>query len=227
MQKISLGLIDDHKIVRQGLAQLLEKIGNYEVVAEWDTATAFIASLPLQSVPDVLIVDYSMPGLTGVDILKRLDELQQSSEEHKTEFKVLLLTQHFDETIIDQAYYFGARGFLHKNCTAADIKFAIDSIATTGYVNVMEILKRVKKFDIAAVNQESKPKIELTAREFEFLKLVCDERELTYDHMADIMCVSVKSIEAYRSALFDKFGIKSKVGLVLFSYKNKLTPPFN
>jgi DNA-binding NarL/FixJ family response regulator len=225
MQKITLGLIDDHKIVRQGLRGLLEKMGNYEVIGEWDSGVEFLTALPLKQTPDVLIVDYSMPGLSGVELLRELDKRLESSGGIDC-FKALLLTQHFDEAIIDQAYYHGARGFLHKNCTAADLKFALDSIAVSGYTNVMEILKRVKKFDTTTIKKRTKTSVELSPRESDFLRLVCDERELTYEQMAQIMCVSVKSIEAYRSALFDKFNIKSKVGLVLFSYKNKLTPPF-
>lgn len=225
MQKVTLGLVDDHKIVRQGLRELLEKMGNYEVIGEWESGADFIEALPLKKNPDVLIIDYSMPGINGVDLLRELDKRLESSGGIDC-IKTLLLTQHFDETIIDQAYYFGARGFLHKNCTAADLKFALDSIAENGYANVMEILRRVKKFDTNSMNRRAKSNIELSPRESDFLRLVCDERELTYDQMASIMCVSVKSIEAYRSALFDRFNIKSKVGLVLFSYKNKLTAPF-
>ena len=216
--KITIGIVDDHKIVRQGLKELLEKISNYKVVAEFENGTEFLASLPMKEEPDLFIIDYSMPGMNGVEVLKAL-------EEKDVEYKVLLLTQHFDEQIIDAAYHHGARGFLHKNCTAQDLKFAIDNIVTIGYNNVVEILKRIRNYDPNA-NLEKKSDIALTDREAHFLNLVCDERELTYEQMADIMSVSVKSIEAYRTALFEKYNIKSKVGLVLFSYKHKLTPPF-
>jgi len=218
MEKITIGIVDDHKIVRQGLKELLEKISNYKVVAEFDNGNDFLNALPIEDKPNLFIVDYSMPGLNGVEVLQAL-------EEKKEEYKVLLLTQHFDEQIIDAAYHHGARGFLHKNCTAQDLKFAIDNIAAIGYNNVVEILKRVRKYDPSA-NAEPKSTIKLTDREHEFLKLVCNEKEYTYEQMADIMSVSVKSIEAYRTALFEKHNIKSKVGLVLFSYKYKLTEPF-
>ena len=91
--------------------------------------------------------------------------------------------------------------------------------------NIAEILKRVKNYD----NRDSDltpSAFDLSDKELEFLSLVCDERELTYDQMAKLMKVSIKSIDAYRSALFDRFQIKSKVGLVLFSYKYRLTEPF-
>jgi DNA-binding NarL/FixJ family response regulator len=218
MDKITIGIVDDHKIVRHGLKELLQKIGPYIITHEYDSGNNLLAALPLIDAPQILIVDYSMPGLNGVEVIKAL-------EETGTEYKTLLLTQHFDEKIIDAAYHYGARGFLHKNCSAPDLKFAIDNIVASGYNNVVEILKRVRKYD-PLNDQPQQETIPLTTRERHFLTLVCDSRELTYEQMADIMAVSVKSIEAYRTALFEKYNIKSKVGLVLFSYKYKLTEPF-
>lgn len=113
---------------------------------------------------------------------------------------------------------------LHKNCSAHDLKFAIDNIVTIGYNNISEILKRIRNYDTK--EEISSLNFELSERELEFLSLVCDERELTYEQMADIMKLSVKSVEVYRATLFEKFNIKSKVGLVLFSFKYKLTEPF-
>ncbi|MFT3796206.1 response regulator [Flavobacterium sp.] len=216
MEKTTIGIIDDHKIVRQGLKELLQKISNFKVTHEFENGVAFLEALPLTDAPDLYILDYSMPDMNGVEVLRAL-------EEKENEYKVLLLTQHFDEQIIDAAYHHGARGFLHKNCTAHDLKFAIDNIVKIGYNNVSEILKRMRHYEEPA---DKKNEIALSNREQEFLRLVCDENEYTYDQMADIMGLSVKSIEAYRTALFDRYGIKSKVGLVLFSFKHRLTPPF-
>jgi DNA-binding NarL/FixJ family response regulator len=218
MNKIKIALIDDHKIVREGLRELIEKLGNYTIVEEFEDGTTFLNSLPLENHIDLYILDYSMPNLNGIEVLKIL-------EEKTDDYKVLLLTQHFDETIINEAYSYGARGFLNKNCTAHDLKYAIDNIVKIGYNNVSEILKRVKNYEETHWKTE-KNKIELSKREHEFLTLVCAENEFTYDQMAEIMGLSVKSIEGYRATLFDRFQIKSKVGLVLFSFKNKLTEPF-
>lgn len=217
MEKIKLCLIDDHAIVRHGLKELLEKISNFEVIHEFDSGEEFLEALPLQPQPDMYILDYSMPNMNGLEVLQALEEKEE-------EYRVMLLTQHFDEQIINDAYHHGARGFLHKNCTAHDLKFAIENIVTIGYNNVTEILKRIRNHQSS--DKESKEPIVLSKRELDFLTLVCDERELTYEQMADIMNLSVKSIESYRAALFDRFNIKSKVGLVLFSFKYKLTEPF-
>lgn len=216
MEQTTICIIDDHAIVRQGLKELLHKIGNYKVIYEFDNGDDFLQALPLKPSPHIYILDYSMPHMNGIEVLKSLEEKVE-------EYKILLLTQHLDEQIIDAAYHHGARGFLHKNCTAHDLKFAIDNIIKIGYNNVSEILKRVRNYDH---NSEKKRNIVLTQRELDFLRLVCDERELTYEQMAEIMNLSIKSIETYRAALFEKYNIKSKVGLVLFSFKHQLTDPF-
>src|SRR6476620_588 len=217
MEHTTICIIDDHAIVRHGLKELLHKLGHYRIVHEFDNGEEFLSALPLDPVPDMYILDYSMPSLNGIEVLKRLEEREE-------EFKVLLLTQHFDEDMINAAYHHGARGFLHKNCTTHDLKFAIDNIIKIGYNNVSEILKRIRNYE----NREDQKKdsLVLSQRELDFLRLVCDERELTYEQMADIMNLSVKSIEAYRAALFERYNIKSKVGLVLFSFKYRLTEPF-
>src|SRR4051812_28013774 len=131
MGKITIGIIDDHKIVRQGLIELLQKIGDYEVIHEFESGENFLQALPLNKQQDLFILDYSMPGMNGIEVLKALEKKDE-------EYKVLLLTQHFDEQIIDAAYHHGARGFLNKNCTANDIKFAIDNIIQVGYNNISE-----------------------------------------------------------------------------------------
>ncbi len=216
MNKITICLIDDHKIVRQGLKDLLEKMGNYQIISEFDSGEEFLEAIPLQMQPDIYILDYSLTKMNGIEVLKQLEILDE-------EFKILLLTQQFDEQIIDDAYKYGARGFLNKNCTAHDLKFAIDNIVTIGYNNISEILKRIKNIE----NNDSKnKKIDLSNREYEFLKLVCNEKELTYEQMGQIMGLSTKTVESYRASLFEKFKIKSKVGLVLFSFKHRLTEPF-
>ncbi|HRG18466.1 MAG TPA: response regulator transcription factor [Flavobacterium lutivivi] len=217
MELTTVCLIDDHAIVRQGLKELLMKMNTYQIIYEFNDGDEFLNALPLEKTPDIYILDYSMPHKNGIEVLQELEKREE-------EYRVLLLTQHFDEHIINSAYHHGARGFLHKNCSAHDLKFAIDNIVTIGYNNISEILKRIRNYD---VKEEINPSyFDLSTRELEFLTLVCDERELTYEQMADIMKLSVKSIEVHRASLFEKFNIKSKVGLVLFSFKYKLTEPF-
>lgn len=216
MNKINICIIDDHKIVSEGLKQLIEKLGNYEIIYSFESGAELLNNLPLQINPDLYILDYSMPNMNGIELLKHLITLNPEN-------KVLVLTQYLNEEIINESYQNGARGFLNKNCTAHDLKYAIENIINIGYNNVAEILKRIR---IAETNETLSNRIILTERELQFLTLVCNEAEYTYEQMAVLMNVSVKSIDSYRANLFDKYSIKSKIGLVLFSYNNKLTKPF-
>lgn len=218
MSQISICIIDDHKIVREGLVELIQKLGDIKVIYQFENGESFLEAIPLKQKPDLYILDYSMQNINGIEVLKILEKKEE-------EYKVLLLTQHFDEEIINLAYHFGARGFLNKNCTAQELKFAIDKIVTLGYNNVSEILKRVKNYDTSSTIKKNNT-IVLSPREHEFLTLVCAEQEFTYEQMSDQMGLSVKSLESYRANLFERYKIKSKVGLVLFSFNNKLTEPF-
>ena len=218
MEQISICIIDDHKIVREGLVELIQKLGDIKVIYQFESGETFLEAIPLKQKPDLYILDYSMPNTNGIEVLKIL-------EKEEEEFKVLLLTQHFDEDIINLAYSFGARGFLNKNCSAQELKFAIDKIITVGYHNITEILKRVKQYNTFS-KVDNNSTIVLSNREREFLTLVCAKEEFTYEQMSEQMGLSVKSLENYRANLFERYQIKSKVGLVLFSFNNKLTEPF-
>jgi DNA-binding NarL/FixJ family response regulator len=137
MEEIELCIIDDHKIVRQGLKRLLESTGNYKVTHEFESGIDFLNALPLQPPPHVYILDESMPHMRGIEVLQELDELPD-------DFKVLFLSQHVDERIIANAFQYGARGFLNKSCTIEELTGVINSIAFNGYHNIKDILKLVK-----------------------------------------------------------------------------------
>ena len=217
METTTIAIIDDHKIVRQGLKELLQRLGSYDVIHEFDDGEAFLDALPLSNPPQLYILDYSMPNKNGLEVLLELEKQQG-------EYRVLFLTQNFDEEIIHEAYMRGARGFLHKNCTAQELKHAVDTIVTQGYNNISEILKHMRNHQVSP--PEIRSSIILSEKELEFLTLVCNEEEYTYVQMAEIMGTAVKTVENYRTSLFERFGIKTKVGLVLFSFKYRLTKPF-
>lgn len=217
-KKTNIIIIDDHRIVRKGIKELLENLGNYVVVDEFENGVNFIGKLPeLKTIPDVFILDYSMPMLNGIEVLQKAMDI-------KEDYKFLLLTQHLEEDIINNAYKYGARGFLNKTCTAQDLKFAIDNIVSLGYTNISEILKRIRNYNDTRL--EVSTLIEFSDKELFFLELVCDENEYTYNEIADKMNVSVKTVDFYRGRLFTKLNVKSKVGLVLYSFKYRLTKPF-
>lgn len=216
MENKSLVLIDDHVIVRNGLKELIEKLGSYKVVTEFDSAIAFSNALPFEIEPDLILMDLNMPGMNGDELVEKLK---------KTNFKVpiLILTLNSDESTIIRLFRNGVRGFLMKNCSAAELKKAIETILDGGYFH-NEFLTLSLTTD-ASKSQQSEQEIilqNLTEREREFLLLVCDENEFTYEQIADRMKVTPRTVDGYRESIFDKWGIKSKTGLVLFVLKHNL-----
>lgn len=214
----SIIIIDDHQIVRKGLKELLSNLGDYEVIDEFENGLNFVAELPnIKTIPDLFILDYSMPMLDGIEVLKQVTP-------QYPDYKFLLLTQNLKEDIINNAYNHGARGFLHKTCTAKELKSTIDNIVKMGYANFSETLRIIRSFSASQLTNSDQ--VNLSEKELRFLELVCHDNEYTYNEMADIMNVSVKTIDKYRANLFVKLNVKSKVGLVLYSFKHQLTKPF-
>ncbi len=214
---ISIGLIEDHALVRNGLKLILGALGGYKVQGEYNNVAAFLADHQQgQAQADIYLLDYSMPGATGLDLLKVM-------QEQGAEYKFILLTQHLTDELKIQAYEYDARGFLNKDCTAQELKEAIDHVAQNGYHNFSEILRLARSQRKA---KTTPPAVELSQRETQLLELVCDQNELTYQQIADRMNLSIKSIDAYRAQLFEKLNVKSKVGLVLYCHRHHLTKTF-
>lgn len=216
MKNRSIVLIDDHTIVRNGLKELIEKLGPYSVTAQFDSGNAFLEAFPVLQKPDLVIVDLNMPGMSGFELVERIMTLEQAQ-------KILILTLDSDEQTIIRLFRNGVRGFLKKNCSAEILKSALDSILATGYYhNEFLALSLTTEVETTRLSEKERILAQLTDREREFLKWVCHEYEYTYDQIADQMQVSSRTVDGYREAIFDKFAIKSKTGLVLFVLKHQL-----
>jgi DNA-binding NarL/FixJ family response regulator len=213
---ILITLVDDHTVVRKGLKSLIETMGGYEIVSEFDDGKSFIEHVPLKPEPDIIIMDVAMPKMDGKQTMRWLAD-------KKHIYKVLVLTLDTSERTIIELFRLGVRGYIPKTCTAAELKAAIDNIVQTGYYH-NEIMTHALHRDGEETDEDRRNKIaeKVTGRELEFLELVCDEKEYTYDQIATIMKVHKRTVDGYREDLFEKFNLKSKTGLVLFAFKNGL-----
>lgn len=216
MIKKRIALIDDHVIVRNGLKSLIEKLGDYSVVFEADNGQQVLDAWPLEPLPDLIVMDISMPVLDGIETMQQLTTLGCN-------IPVLILTLNEDEHGIIKLFRLGIRGYLTKNISAAEMKQALEDVFRTGYYHNHFLSFTLKNQGLAnSKTEQDKVLLQLTAREKEFLKLVCHENEYTYGQVADLMNVHVRTVDGYRESVFDKFGIKSKTGLVLFVIKHRL-----
>lgn len=211
-----LCLIDDHTIVRNALKGLIEKLGNYKVLYQFNNGKELTEALPFDETPDLLIMDLNMPEMDGKTTMQWL-------KTNNINYPVLILTLDTTDKTIIELFRLGVRGYLPKHCTADVLKKAIEDILTSGYHH-NELLTKALITDQQAGNNDEHKKImeKLTDREIHFLQLVCDENEYTYDKIAEKMNVHRRTVDGYRESLFEKFNLKSKTGLVLFAIKYKV-----
>jgi len=213
--EVSIVLVDDHVIVRSGLKSLLHGMGTYKVTHEYCNGRELVDGLTNDGVlPDVIIMDLGMPEMDGEETMEWL-------QQNRPLLKVLILTWDTNEKKIIELFRLGVRGYLLKNCTAEVLAKAIQDTHVTGYYH-SELLQSAIMRDSRAKDTKLKIDQKITEREKLFLQLVCDKEEHTYDKIADIMKVHRRTVDGYREALFEKFNIRSKTGLVLFAIKNGL-----
>ena len=219
MKHTSIILVDDHVVVRAGLKELIELMGPYKVTAQYDNGKDLTDALPFKKAPDLIIMDLNMPVMSGEETMRRLKELD-------AKYPVLILTLNTSDEAIIALYKLGVRGYLEKDCTAISLRGAIEDILRSGYHH-NDLLTKALAADDKPKPKDTRAEIlkQLTPRELEFLRLVCDEAEYTYEQMTTKMHVSVRTIDGYRESVFEKFGIKSKTGLVLFALKHRLCDP--
>lgn len=216
MEKKRIVLVDDHVIVRNGLKELIEKLGPYTVSHQFDDGESLLQSLSDLNDVDLIIMDLNMPGKGGLEVVEELKTLNNP-------IYILVLTLFSEDHTIVQLFRSGVRGFLKKNCSAVVLREALESIFRNGYYT-NEYLVLSLENNIKPEKKSKRDEIidALSDREKEFLKLVCHENEYTYEQIADRMNVKHRTVDGYRESIFEKFDIKSKTGLVLFVLKYQL-----
>jgi two-component system invasion response regulator UvrY len=210
-------LVDDHVIIRNGLKELIEKLGPYKIMQEFDSGQAFLDSLPeVTGKCDLVIMDISMPEMSGDEVIRQMND-------RGVNIPILVLTLAEHDDLIVKLFRMGVRGYLKKNCTAVVMKEALNEIFIRGFYHNEFLTYSLKNNQAVPKKSEKEVVLDrLTARERDFLKWTCHEEEYTYVQMADKMQVSLRTVDGYRESIFEKFGIKSKAGLVLFVLRYRL-----
>ncbi|MFZ1784041.1 MAG: response regulator transcription factor [Ferruginibacter sp.] len=205
-------LVDDHSLLRNGLAELVKSQGHI-VLFEADNGKDFIEKLNKQDLPHIVLMDINMPDMDGF-------ETTQWLKVNHPEVHVLALSMYDNETSIIRMLKCGAKGYILKDSEPAELRTAIDAIINKGfyYSDLVsgKLMHAINKLDDGG--DGLKNLVPLNDRETDFLKYACSE--LTYKEIADKMFVSPRTIDGYRDALFEKLQVKTRVGLVMYAIKN-------
>ena len=211
---ISVVLADDHGVVREGLRSLLESQEDIEVVAEATNGRdATIQTVELQ--PDVVILDIGMPELNGIEAASRISEQCPSTH-------IIILSMHSAHEHIIRALQAGAQAYLLKESAGAEIVSAIRTVLS-GHRYMSQKISEIIVADYLQPDGGSRPSSPLdglTSREREILQLVVEGKSST--DIGEILNLSSKSIDTYRSRLMRKLKIKDIPSLVKFAIMNGL-----
>ncbi len=217
MDKIKLAIVDDHKLFRDGLAELIDGFSEYNVMIEADNGVDFIKQLNSKGVPDIVLLDINMKEMDGFETA---DWIKQ----HHPAIKILVLSMYENENALIRMLKLGVRGYVLKDIRKNELQQALSSLVTKGYYYTEMITGKlihvINTMDEAKPGQSLKDLASLNQREIEFLKLACTE--LTYKDIAEKMHLSVHTIDGYRDSLFEKLSVKSRIGLALYAIKNKI-----
>jgi len=211
---ISIFLVDDHVLLRNALASVIDEFGDCKVTAMAANGVELQEIMREKPYPDLVILDLNMPVMDGYDAAFWLFE-------HYPDIRVLILTMYDSEIALLRLLKLGVRGFLRKDMHPFELRSAIDTIMKEGYYYSHQTTGKLAGiFQKSLHDKQFMEKLMLTPTDIDFLKLA--STDLTYKEIADQMKVSPRAIDGYRDSLFDRLQVKSRVGLAIFALKNGL-----
>ncbi len=216
MQKISVGLIDDHKIVRDGVKLLLLGKEKYTILFEATTAMEMLSHLNTTK-PDLLLLDLNLPGLSGLDVIETVFSKYP-------QIKILVLSANCDENSILSAIDKGVQGYISKDADSEELLKAIEVI-TEGEEFFGETVSKIvyqsflKKTKIDVLSDPSNPNFTvLSERELDVLK--CFAEGMSYKQAADFLHISPRTVETHRVNIMKKLEMENLAQLIKYAVRN-------
>jgi DNA-binding NarL/FixJ family response regulator len=221
--KTKIAIADDHSLFRKGLIKLLDE-DRYELLFDVENGKMLVEKVQASDpvLPDIVIMDIEMPGMNGYETVSWLRDNHPS-------VKVLVVSMVDREEAIVRMLKLGVKGYLSKEMEPEDLHAALQSIIKKNYYytdfvtnKLIHSLQNGDQDDDAKSGMLLNHELweSLNIKQKEFIRHACTD--LTYEEIAGKMFVSPKTIDGYRDAVFERFGVKNRVGLVLYAIKHKL-----
>ena len=205
---IKILLVDDHRIVLDGLKSLFENDPEFEISGAVSSPAEALEKMKTQQ-PDILLTDYTLPGMTGLELSTKVKELYP-------QVKRVILSMHDEGHLVKQVMKEGVDGYLLKSIQQGELKAALRQIMQGMPFISPEITKQLMK----GLANESKGEL-LTEREQEIVKLIV--KEFANKQIADKLFISERTVETHRKNIFRKTNTSSLVGLVKFAFEHNIT----
>ena len=210
MSKIRIVLADDHTLVRGGIRALLESMPNVEVVAESGDGRDAL-ELIVKHEPEVALLDIGMPSMNGLEVAR-----QTVKEAPRT--KVVILSMHADGAYVKQALQAGVAGYLLKGAAVSELPLALQSVMRGETYLTPKVSQSVVQGFLRPEGEEGAAEnAGLTRRQREILQLIAEGKSTK--EIAQVLDVSVKTVETHRMRLMDRLGIHDVPGLVRYAIR--------
>lgn len=207
-KRIKIVLVDDHRIVLDGLVSLLESDPDFEISAalgSGEEVLEFVKKDP----PDILLTDYSLPGISGL-------ELTRVIKREYPKIKVVALSMHDEAHLVKGILKEGVDGYLLKNIQQFELKNALKQII----LGMPYVSPEITKLLMHDLNQPAEETALLTERERDVLKLIA--KEFSNKQIAEKLFISERTVETHRKNIFRKTNTTSLVGLIKYAFANNL-----
>lgn len=208
---INVALVDDHALLRSGLASVINSFGDYSVVFEADNGKQFIDLFKKNTAPDVVLMDITMPEMDGFETTKWI-------KNNAPNVKVLVLSMSDDDNAIIKMLQNGAKGYILKDSKPDVLRTALREVNDKGFFLNEVVSGKLMYLINKGEAKTTESSIQLNDKETEFLKWCCTEK--SYKEIADVMGIATRTVETLRSNLFEKLETLSRVGLVMYAIRN-------
>jgi DNA-binding NarL/FixJ family response regulator len=220
MNPVRLLVVDDHKMIINGIRSMLQDVPDIQVVAEANDGDQALATIEQQQGVDVILMDIKMPNMNGIDAT-------QAVVKRYPQTRVLALTMFDDDDYITSMLQAGATGYILKNTGRDELVEAIRRVSLGQPYFSKEVTSAVmskymaRREGIGGSSRVSTlPPIELTNREIEILKLIA--LEMTNQEIADKLFISPRTVHSHRRNLMQKIGVKNTAGLVRYAINHQM-----
>ncbi len=210
ISKVRILLADDHTMFREGVKQVLSATADFLVVDEAGSAQEVLEKVP-HADPDVLVLDISMPGRDGIDVLKQLRQLHPR-------VRVLVLSMYPEDQYAFRSIKAGASGYLTKSRASAELIEAIRKIASGRKYISPDVAEQLA--DDLARDGEKPLHERLSDREYQVMRMIASG--LTVKQIAVELAISVSSVSTLRSRILAKFGMKTNAQITHYAIKHEL-----
>ena len=214
MHRNSVVIVEDHTLLSQAIGSIVNSFDKFKVLYLCKNGKELIDkfSESPKNIPDIVLMDINMPIMNGIETTEWI------TKNHEL-VNVIALSVEDEELTILKMLRAGAKGYLLKDVEKSILEHALLEVIDAGFYHS----KNVANILVKSLTGSGKGIVKFKDNELIFMKLACTE--LTYKEIADRMCLSPKTIDGYRDNLFDKLGIRNRVGLAVYAIKNKIYTP--